>query len=146
MDLNYQVKQGELKHLEAINKIGIKSANTLGMVLKVELKDHLSQGHILVAEGDARVYGFLEYGVTKQGHWSLYKTAVALPARNQGIGSALTQEFIKKATDAGVKTRLKVTEDNKIAITFYQKNGYRIVDFEQSKVRKIFIMERQLWN
>ena len=142
--LKYSIVTADLRHLKAIAKLGTQNGDALGMVLEIEIKDHLTRGHILVAEGNDRLYGFLEYGVTQLGHWSLYKTAVALPARNQGIGSALTKEFIRLATEAGATTRLKVTQDNRIAIAFYQKHGYSITALEQSKVKKVFMMERQL--
>lgn len=141
--LNYEIKTAELKHLDAIAHLGTTNNDSLGLVLKVEINDHLSKGHILIAEGDHRLYGFLEYGTSLTG-WSLYKLAVAKPARNKGIGSALTKEFIRKATEMGCLTKLKVTKDNLTAITFYQKLGYKMTKVEQSKVKQIITMERQI--
>ena len=58
--------------------------------------------HVLIADADAKVAGYVCYGQTPctEGTWDIYWVAVAGDRRGQGIGGALTraaEEDIKKA-------------------------------------------------
>jgi ribosomal protein S18 acetylase RimI-like enzyme len=69
-------------------------------VIDSYLRDPLGSGyHILVAEADSLVTGYICYGPTPltEGTWDLYWQAVAQDKRGQGIGSALT-----KAAEKGI--------------------------------------------
>jgi len=97
------------------------------------LRDPLGSGyHILVAEDDSTVAGYICYGPTPltEGTWDLYWQAVAQEKRGQGIGSMLMESAEKEIMRA--KGRLALIETSSIpayeaARRFHIGHGYEIV-------------------
>lgn len=129
-------------HLEAVVTIARQDLQLLGWVPKGVFTEAIANNHVLVAHDKSRVYGFVEFGGTTKNKWTIYKIATAKPARNKGIGRALITALADIAKEKGAGLRLKVTEDNDNAIDFYRRNGFEIVDVEQSKQRKVIVMEK----
>ena len=129
-------------HLEAVVAIARQDLELLGWVPKGVFTEAIANQHILVAHDNKRVFGFVEFGGTTKDKWTIYKIATAKPARNKGIGRALITVLADKAKEKGAGLRLKVTEDNENAIPFYLKNGFQVIEIEQSKQRKVIVMEK----
>jgi len=116
------------------------------------LKDALRSGfHILVAEVDKVVVGYICYGPTPltEGTWDLYWAAVSREMRSKGVGSALW----KAAEDEIRKThgRLAIIETSskpeyEKTWRFHQSQGYelvgRIPDFYAPKDDKLIYVKR----
>jgi ribosomal protein S18 acetylase RimI-like enzyme len=88
--------------------------------------------HILVAEIDSTVEGYICYGSTPltEGTWDIYWVAVARKRQDQGIGSAL----IKSAEEGIVEAegRLSIIETSSTPAyektrSFHLSHGYEIV-------------------
>ena len=129
-------------HLEAVVAIARQDLELLGWVPKGVFTEAIANNHILIAHNNARVFGFVEFGGTTKDKWTIYKIATAKPARNKGIGRALITVLADKAKEKNAGLRLKVTEDNENAIPFYLKNGFQVIEIEQSKQRKVIVMEK----
>ena len=55
--------------------------------------------------------------------------AVAKQHRKYGVGRSLLIQFLKEAALQNIKqVELEVRVDNKQAISFYQKNGFNVID------------------
>jgi ribosomal protein S18 acetylase RimI-like enzyme len=102
-------------------------------VIDSYLRDPLGSGyHILVAEADSTITGYICYGPTPltAGTWDLYWEAVAQDKRGQGIGSVLTKAAEKEIMRA--KGRLAIVETSSTPAyentrRFHIGRGYEIV-------------------
>jgi ribosomal protein S18 acetylase RimI-like enzyme len=116
------------------------------------LNDPSSSGyHILVAEVDSTVAGYICYGPTPltEGTWDIYWEAVARERQGRGIGSALTKSAEKGIVRA--KGKLVIIETSSTPAYektrhFYISNGYEIVaripDFYAPGDDKLILQKR----
>jgi ribosomal protein S18 acetylase RimI-like enzyme len=107
--------------------------------------------HILVAEVDSAVTGYICYGPTPltEGTWDIYWVAVAREKQDQGIGSALMKSAEKEILKA--KGRLSIIETSSIPAyektrNFHLSHGYEIVaripDFYTPGDDKLILQKR----
>jgi ribosomal protein S18 acetylase RimI-like enzyme len=116
------------------------------------LDDPSSSGyHILVAEVDSTVAGYICYGSTPltEGTWDIYWMAVAREKQRQGIGSALMKSTEKEIVRA--KGRLTIIETSSTPAyektrNFHLSQGYEIVaripDFYAPGDDKLILQKR----
>jgi ribosomal protein S18 acetylase RimI-like enzyme len=116
------------------------------------LEDPSSSGyHILVAEVDSNVAGYICYGPTPltEGTWDIYWMAVSQEKQCQGIGSALMQSAGKEIVKA--KGRLAIIETSSTPAYektrhFHLSHGYEIVaripDFYMPGDDKLILQKR----
>jgi len=121
-------------------------------VIDSYLKDSVGSGyHILVAEVDSTVKGYICYGPTPltEGTWDVYWEAVARERQDRGIGSALMESAEKEIGRA--KGRLAIIETSstpayKKTRYFYLNHGYevicRIPDFYARGDDKLILQKR----
>jgi ribosomal protein S18 acetylase RimI-like enzyme len=107
--------------------------------------------HILVAEVNSTVTGYICYGSTPltEGTWDIYWEAVAREKQGQGIGSALTKSAEKEIVRA--KGRLAIIETSSTPAYektrhFHISHGYEIVaripDFYAPGDDKLILQKR----
>jgi GNAT superfamily N-acetyltransferase len=107
--------------------------------------------HILVAEVDSTITGYICYGPTPltEGTWDIYWMAVAREKQGQGIGSALMKSAEKEIMRA--KGRLAIIETSSIPAyektrNFHLSQGYevicRIPDFYTPGDDKLILQKR----
>ena len=107
--------------------------------------------HILVAEVDSTVAGYICYGPTPltEGTWDIYWMAVARERQDQGIGSALIKSAEKEIARA--KGRLAIIETSSTpgyekTRRFHINQGYevicRIPDFYAPGDDKLILQKR----
>jgi ribosomal protein S18 acetylase RimI-like enzyme len=102
-------------------------------VIDSYLKDSFGSGyHILVAEVDSTVTGYICYGPTPltEGTWDIYWEAVARERQGQGIGSTLMESTEKEIVRA--RGRLAIIETSSTTAYektrhFYLSHGYELV-------------------
>jgi len=116
------------------------------------LNDPVSSGyHILIAEVNSTVTGYICYGPTPltQGTWDIYWMAVAPEKQGRGIGSALTESAEKEIVKA--KGRLAIIETSSTPVYektrhFHISHGYEIVaripDFYEPGDDKLIMQKR----
>jgi ribosomal protein S18 acetylase RimI-like enzyme len=116
------------------------------------LNDPLGSGyHILVAEVDSTVTGYICYGPAPltEGTWDIYWVAVARKRQDQGIGSALMKSAEKEIVRA--KGRLAIIETSSTPAYektrhFHIRHGYKIVaripDFYAPGDDKLILQKR----
>ena len=121
-------------------------------VIDSHLKDPLGSGyHILVAENDSTVAGYICYGPTPltEGTWDIYWEAVAQEKRGQGIGSMLMESAEREIVRA--KGRLAIIETSSTPAyektrRFHISRGYEIVaripDFYAPGDDKLILQKR----
>jgi len=121
-------------------------------VIDSYLKDSLRSGyHILVAEVNSTITGYICYGPTPltEGTWDIYWEAVARERQDRGIGSALMESAEKEIVRA--KGRLAIIETSstpayKKTRHFYLSHGYevicRIPDFYAPGDDKLILQKR----
>jgi len=112
---------------------------------------HNSGYHILVAEDDSTLAGYICYGPTPltEETWDIYWDAVAQEKRRQGIGRLLTKSAEKDIIQA--KGRLALIETSstpayEASRRFHISNGYEIVaripDFYAPGDDKLILLKR----
>ncbi|HJX69358.1 MAG TPA: GNAT family N-acetyltransferase [Dehalococcoidia bacterium] len=116
------------------------------------LENPLSSGyHILVAEVDSTVAGYICYGPAPltEGTWDIYWVAVAREKQGQGIGGALMKSAEKEIAQA--KGRLSIIETSSIPAYektrhFHISQGYEIIacipDFYAPGDDKLILQKR----
>jgi ribosomal protein S18 acetylase RimI-like enzyme len=116
------------------------------------LDDPVGSGyHILVAEVDSTVEGYICYGPTPltEGTWDIYWVAVSREKQDQGIGSALMKSAEKEIVKA--KGRLAIIETSSTPAyektrNFHTSQGYEIVaripDFYAPGDDKLILQKR----
>jgi ribosomal protein S18 acetylase RimI-like enzyme len=121
-------------------------------VIDNHLGDPLGSGyHILVAEGDSTVVGYICYGPTPltEGTWDIYWEAVAQEKQGQGIGSMLMESAEREIIRA--KGRLAIIETSSTPAyeatrRFHIGHGYEIVaripDFYAPEDDKLILQKR----
>jgi ribosomal protein S18 acetylase RimI-like enzyme len=107
--------------------------------------------HVLVAEVDSAVVGYICYGLTPltEGTWDIYWMAVAREKQGQGIGGALIKSAEKEIVKA--KGRLSIIETSSTPAYektrhFHVSHGYEIVaripDFYAPEDDKLILQKR----
>ena len=121
-------------------------------VIDSHLKDSFGSGyHILVAEVDSTVTGYICYGPTPmtEGTWDIYWMAVAQERQDRGIGSALMESAENEIVRA--EGRLAIIETSSTPAYektrhFYLSHGYetvaRIPDFYATGDDKLILQKR----
>ena len=86
----------------------------------------LAQPHVFLLTDDASAPGALLIGSAIAGEAELLTLAVRPPARRQGIGRRLVQDFLATAQARGAEDLfLEVAADNAAAIALYEAAGFR---------------------
>lgn len=96
---------------------------------------------IFVAEEGGLVVGYVLAVINEKPddlsrfpHLNVDELAVAKEFQGSGVGKALMEEIQRWAKEKGLKSiRLSVWEFNPIAIRFYEKLGYKAVQWEMEK-------------
>ena len=121
-------------------------------VIDSYLRDPLNSGyHILVAEDDSALAGYICYGPTPltEGTWDLYWNTVAREKRRKGIGKLLTKSAEKEIIRA--KGRLVLVETSstpayEASRRLHIGHGYEIVaripDFYAPGDDKLILLKR----
>ena len=116
------------------------------------LNDPVGSGyHILVAEVDSTITGYICYGPTPltEGTWDIYWEAVAPGKQGRGIGSALMKSAEKEIVRA--KGRLALVETSSTPLyektrNFYLGQGYEVIchipDFYAPGDDKLILQKR----
>ena len=89
----------------------------------------------LVAEQNHKIIGFLIGIKLKTNKTKILMISVEPRYQRQKIGESLLNEFIKITTKENIEViELEVRTDNKKAIKFYEKNGFKIIQ----KINKFY--------
>ena len=84
---------------------------------------------LLVAEKLNKIIGFIIGVKTSEEKGRILMLSVAEKNRRQNIGTALLKNMLEELVKHSVRhIELEVRTDNKKAIRFYQKQGFKIVD------------------
>lgn len=112
---------------------------------------HQSGYHVLVAEVDRLVAGYICYGPTPltEGTWDIYWMAVAQEEQKQGIGSTLmafAEDKIKKAQGRLAIIETSSKPEYEKTRRFHHHHGYeligRIPDFYAPRDDKLILQKR----
>ena len=138
------VREAKLEDLNAIMTIARQDVDHLGFEPRGAYVQSIEDFKLFVAILDEKyVIGFVKFGGTTKDMWTIYQIATARVARGKGAGRALIEylSFVAGQNEAGI--RLKVTTENSVAVAFYQRIGFRIVDTEKPNKRSLYVMEKE---
>ena len=131
--------------IEGAKRIADQNRSELGFVNIAILRIAQSKGWLLVAAEweDQRkrdvVVGFANFRIRQDRNATLYEIAVTDAHRRTGIGTRLLSELIRRVHLAGGQyVRLKCPHDLS-ANQFYQKCGFRHVETEEGKRRRLHV-------
>jgi len=89
----------------------------------------------IIAEYAHKIIGFIIGVKLNEKLAKILMISVSELHQNKNIGSDLLKQFLKKISDEGVKfVQLEVRVDNKKAIKFYDKHGFKI----KNKIREFY--------
>ena len=121
-------------------------------VLDSYLKDPQGSGyHVLIAENDASLKGYLCYGPTPltEGTWDMYWAAVAPKEQGRGIGSALwaaAEDNIRTEEGRMILIETSSKPEYKKTRRFHHSRGYeeigRIPDFYEPGDDRLVLQKR----
>lgn len=142
--MGIEIRAAQPADVNAIIAIARKDFYLLGFTPKGGYLDFIAKNQILVAIKDNKFcIGYLEFGGLSKDFWSIYNLAVARVARNQGVGKALLQHLSELAKEKQAGLKLKVTSTNSVALAFYLRNGFIIVDKEARANQIVYLMEKK---
>ncbi len=102
----------------------------------------------LVVEYNGRIIGFIIGVLTSTNSARILMIGVSSQYRRKGIGSKLIEELLKEFIERNIAyVELEVSTDNKTAISFYHKHGFKIIDHIQhfyQDGRDAYVMRRLL--
>lgn len=99
-------------------------------LLKEEIKNPASV--ILIAEGKKEILGYL-IGKFILDEGELLRIGVKTQYQRRGLGKKLLKDFFELAKSKGIKEIfLEVSEENKIALSLYQKMGFMPYNFRKN--------------
>jgi ribosomal protein S18 acetylase RimI-like enzyme len=137
------VREAKLPDIKAIMEIARKDVDHLGFEPQGAYIEGINTAKVLVAILDDKyIIGFVKFGGTTKDMWTIYQIATARPARGKGAGKALIEGLAERAGVQQAGIRLKVTTENSVAVAFYQKMGFRIIDTERPNKRSLYVMEK----
>jgi ribosomal protein S18 acetylase RimI-like enzyme len=143
--MEVEVRYARPSDVEMIIKIARKDSEFLGFTPRAGVQDFVSKESVIVAVHQGRyVVGFLEFGGLTKPEWSIYNIAVLRLMRNSGVGKKLIAHMEQLAKGKAESIKLKVTSENTVAIDFYRRNGFSIVDVTKATNREIYVMRKEL--
>ncbi len=129
------IRLASIDDLKVIKKIANQNRNFIGFVMNVSLIESIQKKSLFVFENTHGVVGFVHYHPRKDGWNTLHEIAVMKEFHSNGIGQSLF-ELVP------LPIRLKTTEDNYVALSFYNKNKMSIIRTELGKKRKLIVLEK----
>jgi len=150
--MTHEDKPGITKILRSTPEFKPSEVTVAEEVIDSYLKDSVSSSyHILVAEVNSTVTGYICYGPTPltEGTWDIYWEAVAREMQGRGIGSALMESAEKEIVRA--KGRLAIIETSSTPVYektrhFHLSHGYEIAacipDFYAPGDDKLILQKR----
>jgi ribosomal protein S18 acetylase RimI-like enzyme len=105
--------------------------------------------HFFIAEIDENEVGFTSYSETEPGTLKIHKIYVLPGLQGKGVGKALMDSIIEEGKEQGAKKiQLNVNRNNK-AISFYERNGFKIlkeenIDIGNGYFMNDFVMEKPI--
>jgi len=105
--------------------------------------------HFFIAEIDEHEVGFTSYSETEPGTFRIHKIYVLPGLQGKGVGKALMDTIIEEGREQGAKKiQLNVNRNNK-AISFYERNGFKIIKEEDINIgngyfMNDFVMEKSI--
>ena len=150
--MTHQDKPDIMTILRATPEFKPSEVVVAGELLDCYLQDSYQSGyHLLVAEVDMSVVGYVCYGPTPltEGTWDIYWIATAPQKQGQGIGSALmasAESKIKGARGRLVIIETSFTPEYEKTRRFYQRLGYETIccipDFYTHGDDKLILLKR----
>lgn len=120
-----------------IKRIANQNREFIGFVMNVALEESVKNKSLLVIENYSEVVGFVHYHPRKDGWNTIHEIAIDKNYHGMGFGQQLFDEV-------PLPIRLKTTKDNVNAISFYEKNGMKMVRVEQGKKRELLVFEKNI--
>jgi ribosomal-protein-alanine N-acetyltransferase len=116
----------DIKSIQFIVENSMREKYPASMFLKIH--DIWGDGFI-VCDYSGQTVGFIAPMMSGPGTARILVIAVLEILRGQGIGSALLNAFTNECIMKGLKNiELEVRPSNKLAIRFYMKHGYQVID------------------
>lgn len=132
---NYEIKNASLDDIDEIKKIADKYADEIGFVLRPALEENSKNKTLIIAKSKDKILGFCNYHKRGDGVNVIYEICVDYKYRGNGIARALINKIDKPI-------RLKCPLDNE-SNNFYVNIGFKLVDVEEGKKRKLNIWEKK---
>lgn len=122
--------------LDAVNELFTAHSEYVGFVMKVQLEESIAKKSLMVCVDTDKdeVVGAMNFNATKKGYVTLYEMATKYHGR--GIGGKVMEFFLGAKTDL----KLKVTEDNLNAKSFFENLGFDHVATEPGRKRRLYVM------
>lgn len=129
----------------------LKEINNLGKILNPKFEElfHLnnlnSNEKIFVYKKNNQLMGFIHINISYE-IIDILNIVVNPLDQNKGIGGSLLNYLIDNAPKKCEKIMLEVAANNKTALNFYQKNGFKIINTRKNYYpdADALIMERRL--
>ena len=124
---NYQIFKAKKEDVENIEKLLWSTFDPLFAFLPTtdEIERKINEGYIFVIYRNLSIIGVLNMDIEKNTAW-LRQLAVERNFRGKGIGKLLLTYYLKNFKTQVQEFMHWVDEDNKVAITMYEKEGFKL--------------------
>jgi len=125
--------------LDEIKKIADSHKNELGFIMRPILARSIVQGELMVAVNGVGIMGFIQYHHRRDEQTTLHNVVVVPSFRKYGIGRELILNLEKEAVSKNKSFILLKCPEDLDANEFYKHVGYKEVDNETGKSRRLNI-------
>lgn len=125
------IRKASIKDVDKINELGNKLHNNFTQTYHMETEIDNNLSIVLVNEDNNLVNGYL-YAQNFGDNIDLLSIYVDNSNRCQHIGSNLVKYLIDNYCYQGVTITLEVSESNTVALAFYEKLGFKIVNVRKN--------------
>ena len=115
--------------------IARQNKNFIGFVMNVTLVESIKKKSLYVYEENNKIVGFVHFHKRLDGWTTLHEIAVDKDNHSKGIGTKMMSVLEEPI-------RLKTTQDNVHAVSFYEKQGFAHSRTEPGKKRELLVFEK----
>jgi ribosomal protein S18 acetylase RimI-like enzyme len=118
---------------------------SLGFIVAAIFRDAIQRNHLLVADCDGEILGFIRYNHRKHDDvTTVYDICVKNSARLLGVGKLLIHNLVKSCKFNNKKTIILRCPKNLPSNTFYTSIGFKQLSIEQGRKRELVLYELNL--
>lgn len=134
--MDFTIRAATLDDVQAVKRLASRYSKEVGYVMYPALREAVARGELTVAVApDGSVIGFVNWHKRRDGWRTVYEIAVAPDQLGQGVGKALINSVPGRI-------RLKCTVENDRANSFYDAQGFRLLEVESGRKRPLNVWIR----
>jgi len=141
---NIEIRPGRVEDIDAIKRLADAHKHELGFLRRPSLMEAIDRQGLLLAQNKIGIIGFVEYRHRRDQQTTLYNIVIHPNHRGQGTGYQLVLALEEEAKQKEKSFVLLKCPEDLLANGFYEHIGYKRIDVEPGKSRRLNIWQKAL--